>query len=252
MTEPRAHALAGPSGASRWMNCPASVTLARDIPPQPSSPYAREGTAAHFLAETVLRGLPEPAEIMVDGESIPIDYEMKKACGIYVTYADMLRYGADGFWIEKGVSLDWLYEPEPMPEPIYGTADCIAICDDTLHVIDFKYGKGHAVKAEGNPQLRIYAIGALPLANGFVKKVTMTIVQPRTPGNPFQSETLSIAELGHWRRSVLYDAIERLGDNDPTENPGQWCHWCPRKSVCGAMQAKKQEKARAVFDEIQD
>ena len=45
-----AHALLSPSAAERWINCPASVYISRDILDE-GSVYADEGTAAHTLME---------------------------------------------------------------------------------------------------------------------------------------------------------------------------------------------------------
>ena len=52
--EQRAHAKLSPSSAHRWLRCPASIEACRDIK-DTSSIHAEEGTAAHELAETVLR-----------------------------------------------------------------------------------------------------------------------------------------------------------------------------------------------------
>lgn len=43
----------------------------------------------------------------------------------------------------------------------FGTGDCVIISDKKLHIIDLKYGKGVPIQAEGNPQMRLYALGAL-------------------------------------------------------------------------------------------
>ncbi|WP_144781843.1 DUF2800 domain-containing protein, partial [Macrococcoides caseolyticum] len=42
----------------------------------------------------------------------------------------------------------------------FGTVDCLIIGGETLYVTDFKYGKGVAVSAEDNPQMKLYALGA--------------------------------------------------------------------------------------------
>ena len=54
-----------------------------------------------------------------------------------------------------------------MPEG-FGTADCILICGSVMHVIDFKYGKGVPVNAGGNPQMGLYALGALKAYGFFI------------------------------------------------------------------------------------
>ena len=50
-----------------------------------------------------------------------------------------------------------------------------------LYVIDFKYGKGVPVSAEGNPQLSLYALGAYEAYKILypITEVQLAIVQPR-------------------------------------------------------------------------
>ena len=45
----------------------------------------------------------------------------------------------------------------------FGTGDCLIVADKLLHIIDFKYGQGVLVDAEENPQMMLYALGALRL-----------------------------------------------------------------------------------------
>ena len=45
----------------------------------------------------------------------------------------------------------------------FGTGDLVIVADDVMQVIDFKYGKGVTVSAEHNPQMMLYALGALNL-----------------------------------------------------------------------------------------
>ena len=49
-----AHALLGPSSAARWMACPPSVNLTKDMP-DTTSEYATEGSLAHEIAELKLK-----------------------------------------------------------------------------------------------------------------------------------------------------------------------------------------------------
>ena len=69
------HADASPSAASQWLNCPASVTQARGRE-RKATPYTREGTAAHEVAELMIHGLQIPSSIEVEGETIEITDEM--------------------------------------------------------------------------------------------------------------------------------------------------------------------------------
>ena len=59
----------------------------------------------------------------------------------------------------------------------YGTGDAVIVADGTLHVVDFKYGTGVPVSAEGNSQMRLYALGALDMFGELydIDTVVMTI-----------------------------------------------------------------------------
>ena len=59
-----AHAKLSPSSAERWMSCPGSVALNEGKDDKGSS-YAAEGTAAHELAEKILRGVQQQQPVDV-------------------------------------------------------------------------------------------------------------------------------------------------------------------------------------------
>lgn len=77
----------------------------------------------------------------------------------------------------------------------FGTGDCIIISDEKLHIIDFKYGQGILVEAEHNPQMMLYALGALEIYDALydIKEVSMTIFQPRREN--VSTWTIPIEEL---------------------------------------------------------
>ena len=85
----------------------------------------------------------------------------------------------------------------------YGTADCIIVSDDTMQIIDFKYGLGVLVDAEQNTQLMCYSIGALNIFDSLydIKQVTMHIFQPRREN--VQSWTIPVDELKVWAENEL-------------------------------------------------
>ena len=74
---------------------------------------------------------------------------------------------------------------EYVPEG-FGTGDLIIVADGVLEIIDFKGGRGVRVEADHNPQLMLYALGALlefdPLYD--IHTVRMSIVQPRLSTRP--------------------------------------------------------------------
>src|SRR4029077_8240475 len=164
-----AHADASPSSASIWLNCPASVTLARGKKRLPS-PYTREGTAAHEAAEAIIHGLPAPAVVTVDGEDIAISDEMLDHVTAYTNYADAMQRDADWFAAETRLEL------KDLPEPLFGTSDAMAFtrANATLEVADLKYGKGVSVSVVNNPQLKIYGLGGLRRIQNSATHVKLT------------------------------------------------------------------------------
>lgn len=118
----------------------------------------------------------------------------------------------------------------------FGTCDCVMICGDTLSITDYKHGKGVPVSAEGNPQMRLYALGALkryrPSFGDTIKKVCMTIDQPRIQ-DEVSTETITVEELLAWGESIKPIAAKAymgLGEFCP----GEHCRFCRGKSQCKA------------------
>lgn len=178
------HALIAPSACHRIGYCPASVLLSKDIPNE-SSPYAEEGTDAHKLCEIYLDQL-FTGRYIYDTEQALIDAitakhpDMMAHVNAYVDYAKGFATGA----LYKSVEVKLPMAPITGEPDSFGTADCLLIAGDTLHVIDFKYGQGVKVEAKENPQLAMYALAALAeldpdgIMYG-VANVTLHIFQPR-------------------------------------------------------------------------
>ena len=80
--------------------------------------------------------------------------------------------------------------------------------DETLTVIDFKYGVGILVDAENNPQMMCYALGALALFDGIydIREVSMTIFQPRRDN--ISTYTIAKEELLRWAVEILSPAAQ--------------------------------------------
>ena len=237
------HADASPSSASIWLNCPASVTLARGKKRLPS-PYTREGTAAHAAAESLVNGVAVPAGIVVDGESIQVTDEMLDHVQTYVDYVKALQARSSWFAVESKIAL------KNLPEPLFGTADAMGYDrQGVLEIVDLKYGKGVSVDVVGNPQLKIYGLGGVDQFSppGAVKKVKLTVVQPRTAGPAVQSVTLGVGELKFWQFDTLEPALQRIADDDQTETPGPHCRWCVRAGDCKALAAMANVEAKAAF-----
>ena len=161
---PITHAKLGASSAARWLACPPSADLCERFPDKGSS-FAAEGTLAHELAELKVRKHFTPMfktaytraynKIKKDELYTP---EMDHVTDDYLEYIKdcAMQYDAAPSVICE-VQVDFsAYVPGG-----YGTADCIMLGGGTMRVIDFKYGKGVPVSTEENPQMMLYAIGAL-------------------------------------------------------------------------------------------
>ena len=77
------------------------------------------------------------------------------------------------------------------------------VSDETLHIIDAKYGLGVLVDAERNTQLMCYGIATLGVYESLydIKEVSLSIFQPRREN--VQTWTVSVEELKDWAENEL-------------------------------------------------
>ena len=191
--EERAHALLSASSAHRWMHCTPSARLEDEVAVEEST-AAKEGTIAHELCECKLRALlgedTKEAEKEVRSSEL-YSPEMERYTQDYADFCyDAAIDCEGGIRIEEALDLS-AYVPEG-----FGTADCVIVGEELLHVIDFKYGRGVKVSPVENPQLMLYALGAYDLYSFMqdFKTVKLTIVQPRITEVPSSWE-LPIEDL---------------------------------------------------------
>lgn len=230
---PSQHALLSPSAAHRWLHCTPSMWLARNEDDQ-GSDYAREGTLAHAHAAKVLKDYlqqPTPEE---DAEIAQLaDYESGEMAEHVQTYTDYVlsrhTEAPSTLIVEKRYDLG-AYVPEA-----FGTSDATIIRDGELEICDLKYGKGVRVDADDNPQLKIYALGALDYfaADYDIHTVRVTIVQPRL--DHLSTWTISTEELQRWAREVLQPAAALASKGDGEACAGDWCKFCRVKPKCKAL-----------------
>jgi hypothetical protein len=237
-----AHADASPSSSSIWINCPASVTLARGKV-RKSTPYTREGSAAHTLAEMRLKGQNTYVlgqKILVEGDQIEVTEEMLQAVQTYVTECTVAAKGASAVGIEARVGI--VHDGED----VFGTVDHYAFQEPVLKITDFKYGQGVPVSPDSS-QLKIYALGVINELGPFaeVKEVVLKVVQPRIGGIGIHA--MDYPDLVRWETDVLHPAMDRLAANDTTENTGEHCRWCVRAGECRAFADLAMDKARVAF-----
>lgn len=250
---PDAHAILGPSGASRWLVCTPSARLEEGIVDQGST-YAQEGTLAHRIGELLLRERWEGQDIKTELAEAQADPMYSPAMGehmdAYATFvaermAEATQRCADPrIFIEQVVRLD-----EYIPES-FGTADCLILSDSLLDVIDLKYGAGVPVDAEDNPQMMIYALGCyLALSWAYqIDNIRMTIFQPRL--DSISTSTISRDALLAWAENYLKPraALAWAGTGDFCPGEKQ-CRWCKAAATCRARAEYQMQLAAYEFAE---
>lgn len=261
-----AHAKLSPSSADRWMVCPGSTVLEAGKPDS-SSNFADEGTAAHFLAATCLetgnnakdyaageyviqlcerangshfemfKSDPRFDDVKVLNE-FTVDYDMAEFVQAYV---DRCRaVGGEQFY-EQRLAIGHITGEEGA----HGTSDFVGIADGELVIRDLKYGRGVKVSAQGNRQLRIYALAAMDefgLLYDF-DRVRIAIDQPRL--GHVDEAVYTVEEMEQFREEVgvataMVEMAQKFGQ-DPDklivylQVDDKACTFCKAKAECPKM-----------------
>lgn len=228
--EVKAHSHLSASSAHRWFNCPGSVGLSKLMPPQPSSPYAEEGTLAHAWLEYKLHKSLLAKEI--DKPAGELTDEMEEAIDVAVNYiGDKFMFAT-----EESVLIEGRFDLSYIHEGMFGTADFSGLTPEgDLYVVDYKHGKGVVVDIEDNKQLLFYAVGAVNHFDVAADvKVTMVIIQPRAMGKAIKEWTITAGEIHDWTNILIEKAREADQENAQLK-AGKWCKWCPAQGKCPAM-----------------
>lgn len=247
------HALLSASGAHRWIACPPSVKLEEGFENK-TSVYAEEGTLAHEIGELKLKfNLGEITKKKFNSE-------LKKITENELYTADMPDY------VDKYVDICMEKIAEAKAKSAYtefkveqkldfsewvpdgfGTGDFVIVADGVVEVCDLKYGKGIQVSAIGNPQMRLYALGAIAEYDFFynIEKVKMTIIQPRLDN--ISTDEITVKELLKWADEVVKPKAELAIKGEGEFCAGEHCGFCRAKSVCRARADKNLELARWEF-----
>jgi hypothetical protein len=241
-----AHSIYSASGAHRWMACPPSALLEQQFPDE-TSIYAEEGTAAHDLAEHKLK-----KALKMRSKKPTSSYqsdEMDEMTDLYVEYClgliEKAKENCQDLQILIEQKLDFSdYVPEG-----FGTGDLVVVGNGTLHVVDLKYGRGVVVSAEKNPQMMLYALGALSLFDMLydIKKVSMHIVQPRIDN--FSTYEIAVDELLTWAEEELKPKALLASTGGGEFCAGDHCRFCRAKNQCRARAVKNLELLKYEFQD---
>lgn len=253
------HALLSASSSHRWLNCPPSARLCENYEDK-GSEYAAEGTSAHMLCEYKLK---VALGIRAKDPTADLSFynaEMEDCANGYAAYILELVEMAKQSCADPVVLIEQRLDFSKYVEGGFGTGDCLVIADGTLHIVDYKHGQGVLVEAEDNPQMKLYALGALEIFDGIydIDTVSMTIYQPRRDNVSIY--TVFKESLYQWAEEILKPTAELAYAGDGEFNCGEWCMFCKVKYECRARAERNLELARYDFklpplledDEVED
>lgn len=251
------HALLSPSGADRWMTCPGSVLLTKDLPEE-TSEYAQEGTNYHLLAQLCLEQEKDAFEFVgmpFEDETV-VDEDNAEHVQLYVDHIRQEAAKGGTVVIEDKLPLAQITGEKDAE----GTSDCTIIRDDVVVVRDLKFGRGVAVKAENNRQLKMYALGAIEKHGmwDLVKEVDLGICQPRLTSDISQV-TMPIDELKMFKQEVqivsrpILKALQ-TGEQLPLNPSEKACRFCKaaKAGICEALTLTVRNAAEEGFENLDE
>lgn len=246
------HSIIPPSSAGIWgapNGCTGWVVMAQSYPDVESEP-AREGTAAHEIAEAMIRANARAKTDYPSRESI-----VGQTASNNVVFTDEMYDGAERFaddvlsvMTERGVfggdhfGVEHRVEAARIHAMSYGTVDCFLFDQSRgeLFVWDFKFGYG-VVEVYENWQLINYVAGILDQLgiNGAEDQhitVRMRIVQPRAyhrDGVVREWSAMASGLRGYFNQ--LHDGASRaLGGSTAEFRSGEHCKHCTGRHACPA------------------
>ena len=242
----RGHALLSASASHRWIHCPPSIRLGERYENR-GSEYAAEGTEAHLLCEYRLKQL---LGIEMEDPVPGLQYyskEMEANAEGYAQYVIEVLEQARETCADPIILIEQQVNYEHWVRDGFGTADALIVADGTLHVIDYKNGKGVLVECEDNSQMKCYGLGALDLFDGIydIRQVAMTIYQPNRDN--ISTSLLLKEDLLEWAEEVLAPAAALAFEGKGEYACGDWCQFCPVKHICRARADYAMELAKYDF-----
>lgn len=243
---PLRHAVLSASSSHKWLNCTPSAMLEKSFENK-GNESAAEGTAAHELCEYKLK------KALKRQSKQPIsDYntaEMEECSDSYVDFVMEQYEQAKQNCKDPVVLIEQRLDFSAYVPDGFGTGDCLIVSDGTLHIIDFKYGIGILVKAEYNPQMMLYALGALTIYQDLydIESVSMSIFQPRREN--VSTWKISVTDLLEWAENELKPKAELAANGEGEYCSGEWCTFCRAKAVCRKRTEDNLKIARLDFQD---
>ena len=256
------HARLSPSAAARWTACPGSVREEAKYP-RTSGPAAIDGTHTHTLIEKcLLNGMMDPmllvgTELSDDDGKFTVDAERATRAVKMINYVRERQSSMTNavVWAERRVDAGaWIDRDD-----IQGTADCIIYSKDDkfLEIIDYKDGMS-PVPVEGNPQLMIYALGAIRATVKAGDRVPydtirITVVQPKLTLKGMDAIThheVSFDSLMLFKDKLASYAEQTDAEDAPLVPGDAQCKWCDHKGACTALANEVMEEVGVMFEDV--
>jgi hypothetical protein len=233
------------SKAARRVACPGSRALEQQYPDREDSPYSKEGKAAHWAANTILKvGIDNfKAKIAPNGESIT--NEMIEGAKLYYNSVKahydkaleqqyLLPTSSETFSKVSDIHIEEILHISSIHPRCFGTPDCWFIQNNTLFLFDYKFGHGQ-VEVYENWQLLEYAAGILQ--NNPVEHVIFFIVQPRSFHREGQVRQWAVSQ----QKLNYYFETLKIAENNAAQVlapcfVSSECKRCTARHVCPTLQ----------------
>lgn len=247
------HAFLSASASHRWLACPPSAKLCAEVEEQ-ESPYAQQGTDAHELCQYLVEKAMGWEVSDPTSKLEWYDAEMQECAEGYCSFVMEQIARAKEHCPDPLICIEQKLDYSRWVQDGFGTGDCVIVADDTLHIIDFKYGLGVLVTASGedgtgNSQLKCYALGALDTFGDLydIKRIRLSIYQPRRAH--VDTFELSTEELLKWADEVLAPTARLAYEGGGEFHAGEHCRFCKIKATCRKRAAYSLELAKYEFAE---
>lgn len=254
---PSAHARLMPSAAARWGICALSASLEAAYPETEISPWALEGTAAHWVVECYLKGSP-PALDSQAPNGVAVTQEMVEGALLVVQTIEA-TLGPN--WRQMLVIERRVQIPRIHPSLCWGTPDYYAwaLLPDgrrVLFLFDYKFGHG-IVEVIENRQLIAYTSGLfseVPDLDDQNTVVVMAIIQPRAyhREGPVRWWKIKGSDIRADVNILHMQAEKATSPNPPALPDPDACKNCKGRHACEALQraaylaADKAQQATAI------
>jgi hypothetical protein len=228
---PTVHYKYGGSTAGRTIQCPAWHELSKRIPVNDTgSEHADRGTLLHDCMEELLVNPDIELESLIGktyNDQIISEDEItsaiKPALNAYIDFAEL-----------HNIALELPELEVKYNEDTGGTSDLIAVNEDTVFILDWKFGF-IAVAAHENPQGLFYAMCARkdPNTKDLFKgrnKICIVIIQP-TDGAIMSSWDIDSSRLNKFEDEYIK---AKRAQNIDAPKTGAYCKFCPAMAICPA------------------